>query len=252
MPALFGRHLVDKTIFLGLKEMAENLPEFCERIQPAYLDAEQASEYADIAGALKDAVKQLIVTCGPGGAMKLLGPMLNCLMAWPDHPYDWSVVGYTDRAGAYHPVVRPANLDPKIVRPKERELLDLIHAERAEGRQVWVFCEYTDKIPVLKRLADLCPKARFKTETLLSSLDQSKREDWIAARGKNADVVLSHPGLVKTALDLFDKRGNHNFSTLIFYETGWSAFTMRQAARRCPAMCCTCTTRARRRSNAWN
>jgi len=232
MPALFGRHLVDKTIFLGLKEMAENLPEFNERIQPAYLDDAQQAAYGKISGALQAAVRDLIRQCGPGGAMKILGPMLNCLMAWPDYPFDWSLVGYTDREGAFHPVVKPANLDRKIIRPKERLLLDTIHSERAEGRQVWVFCEYTDKIPVLKRLAELSAAEGLKTETLFSSVDQSKREDWIAKHGKNADVVFSHPGLVKTGLDLFDKRGNHNFSTLIFYETGWSAFTMRQAARR--------------------
>ena len=68
-------------------------------------------------------------------------------------------------------LVRPANLDAKIVRPKEQTLLDLIRAEWAEGRQVWVFCEYTDTIPVLRRLAGLAAKAGFGTEMLLSSLD---------------------------------------------------------------------------------
>jgi hypothetical protein len=33
-------------------------------------------------------------------------------------------------------------------------------------------------------------------------------------------------------LDLFDKNGNHNFPTLIFYEMGYNPFTLRQASRR--------------------
>jgi hypothetical protein len=45
--------------------------------------------------------------------------------------------------------------------------------------------------------------------------------------------VISHPKLVETGLDLFSKRpGGHNFSTLIFYETGYNLFTLRQASRR--------------------
>jgi hypothetical protein len=44
--------------------------------------------------------------------------------------------------------------------------------------------------------------------------------------------VLSHPKLVETGLDLFDKAGSYNFSTLIFYQTGYNLFTMRQASRR--------------------
>ena len=44
--------------------------------------------------------------------------------------------------------------------------------------------------------------------------------------------MISHPGLVETGLDLFDKRGTFNFSTLMFYQTGYGLFTLRQASRR--------------------
>jgi hypothetical protein len=33
-------------------------------------------------------------------------------------------------------------------------------------------------------------------------------------------------------LDLFDKGGAYNFSTLVFYQTGYNLFTLRQASRR--------------------
>jgi hypothetical protein len=45
-------------------------------------------------------------------------------------------------------------------------------------------------------------------------------------------VVISHPKLVETGLDLFDKGGRHNFPTICFYESGYNLFTLRQAARR--------------------
>src|ERR1700681_3970805 len=43
---------------------------------------------------------------------------------------------------------------------------------------------------------------------------------------------VSHPRLVETGLDLFDKGGRHNFPTICFYETGYNLFTLRQASRR--------------------
>jgi hypothetical protein len=67
---------------------------------------------------------------------------------------------------------------------------------------------------------------------LKANVDLSKREEWIARNGKGVDVVISHPKLVETGLDLFDKGGNHNFCTLIFYQTGYNLFTLRQASRR--------------------
>lgn len=58
-------------------------------------------------------------------------------------------------------------------------------------------------------------------------------EDWIAEHGREFDVMLSHPKLVSTGLDLFSKvQGGHNYATIVFYETGYNLFDMRQAARR--------------------
>ena len=53
------------------------------------------------------------------------------------------------------------------------------------------------------------------------------REAWYEARLKEGvQVVVCHPKLVETGLDLLD------FPTLYFYETGYSLFTLRQASRR--------------------
>ena len=47
-----------------------------------------------------------------------------------------------------------------------------------------------------------------------------------AAEGRRAEVVICHPKLVETGLDLLA------FPTLYFYETGYSLHTLRQASRR--------------------
>ena len=45
MPPLFGRHLIDKCVFLGLNEVAHNLPPFSEECIPVRMDKELATAY---------------------------------------------------------------------------------------------------------------------------------------------------------------------------------------------------------------
>ena len=54
-----------------------------------------------------------------------------------------------------------------------------------------------------------------------------RRETWVEERVKQGvDVVICHPRLVQTGLDLID------FPTLVWYETDYSVYVMRQASRR--------------------
>ena len=54
-----------------------------------------------------------------------------------------------------------------------------------------------------------------------------RREAWVAKRvEEGVDVLVCHPRLVQTGLDLVE------FPTLIWYETDYSVYTMRQASRR--------------------
>ena len=54
-----------------------------------------------------------------------------------------------------------------------------------------------------------------------------RREAWVEERVKQGvDVVICHPRLVQTGLDLID------FPTLCWFETDYSVYTMRQASRR--------------------
>jgi len=58
-------------------------------------------------------------------------------------------------------------------------------------------------------------------------VDTCKREAGYASQVKDGvQVVICHPKLVETGLDLLD------FPTIIFYESGYSLHTLRQASRR--------------------
>jgi superfamily II DNA or RNA helicase len=131
-------------------------------------------------------------------------------------------------------VVTPKSLDPATIYPKERKLIDLCLAEKKAGNQVWVYVNMTGKRNIQPRLKSLLEAHGLKVGVLRSGdVDPKAREDWIAKHGREFDVMISHPKLVSTGLDLFSKaQGGHNYSTIVFYQTGYNLFDLRQAARR--------------------
>ena len=59
MPVLFGRHLIDKAVFLGLGEVAAGLPPLQEECVPVAMDAELARAYTQD-------VEEPLAPCQPG------------------------------------------------------------------------------------------------------------------------------------------------------------------------------------------
>lgn len=227
MPTLFGRHLMKNTIFLALEDVADNLPDLEERVWPVEMDDTMAEAYQVMESSLKDAIKQMLVR----GDRRLLGVMLNTLLAWPDYPYGWDSVGYNE-GDVYIPVCSPENLDPDVITPKEQRLVDVVQYCVSQGHQCWVYCTFNSTHDVQTRLERILKGAGLRVAGLRASVSPTKREEWIARWGPRVDVCVSHPQLVETGLDLFDKHGSYNFSSLIFYETGYNPFVLMQAGRR--------------------
>lgn len=228
VPTLFGKHLLGNSVYLSLAEISDRLPPLREIVLPVQMGRRLAEEYQRVEKALVETNKDLLQK----GSRRLLGAMIQTLLCYPDHPRGWNTVGYRDAEGGRHPVVRPADLGDGVD-PKEEELLRICRAEKEAGRQCWVYVQYTGERNVQQRLVDLLEQDGFSVGQLKAAVPLAKREEWIADQGKDVDVVVSHPKLVETGLDLFCKRGDgHNYSSLIFYETGYNLFTLRQAARR--------------------
>lgn len=227
MPTLFGRHLIDKCVFLSLAEVADNLPPLDEFVLPVALDEEQQAAYQQIEDDLARAIRVMVRR----GDRRLLAKMLRTLLGYPDHPYDFGDVGYRD-GERFRFVTRCPDLDRDVVRPKEQALLDLVAQEKADGRQVWVYLQMTLKRDAQLRLERLLTDAGHRVKIMRSKVPLLKREPWIAQHGPGVDVMLSHPQLVETGFDLFDQASGHNFCTLVFYQTGYNLFTLRQAAGR--------------------
>jgi hypothetical protein len=228
MPPLFGKHLIDKCVFLSLNEVADNLPLLTEECIPVHMDPELAHAYRhQVEQPLKEAIKEMLKRQD----RRLLGTFLQTLLAYPDYPFGWEPIGYR-KLNEFVTVTVPPSLDESTLRPKEKALIDLVQAEKSKRRKVWVFVQYTDKHDVQTRLEHLLKKNGLQVGTLRSSVPLARREEWINKHGHQVDIVISHPRLVETGLDLFDKGGRHNFPTLVFYETGYNLFTLRQASRR--------------------
>lgn len=257
MPTLFGNHMLDKCIFMGLSEMVDNLPLLTERVISCELDPQLRKEYDRIETTLREAIRQMLQR----GDKRLLGAMLRVLLTYPDHPYGFDTIGYMDKGLSpdgipvqqFIPVVTPKDLPADLPsgepRPKEEALLAELAAQFVRGNQVWVYVQDTNKYDVQERLKELIESQEFAARYALSrplrcgilrsnTVSTEDREDWIEEHGNKYDVMLSHPQLVQTGLDLFspewDERtgSGHNFSSIIFWQCGYEAFILRQAARR--------------------
>lgn len=221
----------------------------------------QKLEYERIESVLKSECRELLIR----GSMKLLGTMLWTTLGWPDFCYaDWGrddeaakslaranansataflesqhTVGYWDkphskRSDNWRGVMTPATLDRQVIYPKEDRLLDICLRHKAAGHQVWVYAQMTQQRNVTTRLKELLERSGLRVGLMRSGdVDPKEREDWIAEHAREFDVVICHPKLVSTGLDLFSKApGGHNFNVLVFYQTGYNLFDMRQASRR--------------------
>ena len=130
-------------------------------------------------------------------------------------------------------VATPPTLDRETLWPKERKLLEILRQEKEQSRQSWVFACYTNTHPVLGRLEKIIQDAGFTVKVLdAAKVPTRHRSEWIAENAPGVDVIVSHPQPVRTGLTLFDAAGRHNFPSIIFAETGYDLFTLRQASRR--------------------
>ncbi len=216
------RYVVPITAFLKLRDIGGNvLPTSQEVFVEVQMDEVQRQVYDAMATVLRDALKRSLLA----GDHTLLGVVLNVLLAWPDCAFR--------EENVFHPHKRtllasaPALYSELELMPKERDLLDLCLQERRQGRRVLVYTLYTATRDTTARLKVALDRAGFKTAVLRSTVEASKREDWLADQvERGVDVIVTNPELVKTGLDLLD------FPTIAFMQTGYNVYTLQQAARR--------------------
>jgi len=233
MPGLFGKHLMQNLLFLSLQDVSDDLPDLDEAVVPIEMDAEQRENYTFVEDTLREAIKEMLARKD----RRLLGQMLHTLLGYTDHPYGWGEIGYYDtdqRTGTrrFVHVVTPPELCRDAIRPKEQAILDAVLAEKEERRKCWIYVQMTEKRDVIARLESVLSSAGLRVAVLRAKVPTRKREEWIAAKAPGADVILSFPKLVETGVDFFDGQRTYNIPTIMFYQSGYSGKTLRQAASR--------------------
>jgi hypothetical protein len=225
-PLLFGKFLMNTTAFLSLEDIADNLPRYDESVLSVEMDEEHAKAYEELEEDIRAAIRV------HRGNKSLMSILLNTLLLYPDHPYGFEDIW----ARAFDPetkeyvkflVTTPQNLKEDGLYAKERALIADVREELKQGRRCQVYATYTGEKDVTQRLEYVLRQAGFRVAVLRSSVATDKREDWYERQLKGGvEVVICHPKLVETGLDLLA------FPTLYFYETGYSLHTLRQASRR--------------------
>lgn len=216
-------YLIGDTVFVRLEDVATDLPPYNEKVHLIPLDEEsgQSEAYRKLSGDLYAA----LVAALASGSKRLLGAYLQALLSWPDACTREETVLDAERGMVL--ASAPA-LPADRLYPKEQALVDLCLTEKRRGRRVLIYVTHTGTRDITPRLQEVLGDAGLRVRVLKSdTVRAEKREDWVADRVREGlDVLICHPRLVQTGLDLVA------FPTIWFHEPEYSVYTMRQASRR--------------------
>ena len=234
MPTLYGRHLIGNTIFLSLKDVAADLPAYDEHPTPVRMSADLAEPYREMEGEAQGRRGRALAARQPPTSLR------RCSMpCWPIPiiPMTGSPSGtwMTGRPqGDSCTVTAPPTLDSNTPLAQGTEAPgDPAPRRRPRAGSAGCSASTPAPIPCLERLEKIIQEAGFTVKVLdADKVPTRSRSAWIAKNAPGVDVIISHPQPVRTGLTLFDAMGAHNFPSLIFYETGYDLFTLRQASRR--------------------
>jgi SNF2 family DNA or RNA helicase len=222
-PLLLPDLLLERSAFVRLEDINDALPAYDEIIVSVDMNEEQKDAYRALERKLTEATRKALAR----GDMRMLGKMLQSLLAYPDGCRTAEEV-YLEVAGIEQLIASAPALDIDLL-TKENRLLEILAAEKKQGRKVAVFLEHTGTRDLLPVLNEKITQNGFSPLILRSqTVAPEKREEWLDENLQTGryDCLLCNPNLVKTGLDLLE------FPTIIFFQCGYSVFTLRQASRR--------------------
>ncbi len=224
--ALF--HIIGNTVFLRLADVASGLPPYEEQVMLSSMDSEEDATGYSQRSAYNTVYEELrlkLAEALKAGSKRLLATYLQTLLAYPDGCTRGETV-FDPRSGDAIVQVQP--LSEEKLYPKEKALIDMVAAERMEGRRVLVYATHTGTRDITERMDDMLTRHGFRVAVMKAdAVAPDRREEWVAEKVKQGiDVMICHPRLVQTGLDLID------FPTLVWFETDYSVYVSRQASRR--------------------
>ena len=225
-PMLFGRFLMSLGAFISLEDISEALPPYKEEVVAVEMDPPLRKAYEQLEEDIKNALKE------HRGNQSVVSVALNALLLYPDRPfhlgnlYGSEYDPETQRREKFL-IAETQDLDEECVYAKERALVDEVKSELARGRRCQIYAVYTQKRDVTRRLERILTNEGVQAPVLTTEVPPEAREAWYERQLRaGVQAVICHPKLVQTGLDLIE------FPTILFYQTGYSIYVLRQASRR--------------------
>ena len=191
--ALF--HIIGNTVFLRLADVASGLPPYEEQVMLSSMDSEEDSTGYSQRSAYNtvfDELRKRLAVALKAGSKRLLATYLQTLLAYPD--------GCTRGETVFDPrtediIVQVPPLSEERLYPKEKALVDLVAAERMEGRRVLVYATHTGTRDITGRMDDILTRHGFRVAVMKAdAVAPDRREAWVADRVKQGiDVLICHP-----------------------------------------------------------
>jgi hypothetical protein len=225
-PLIFGKFLMGSTAFVTLEDIAAYLPSYEESVVEVEMDEDLAKAYSEMEKDIRDALAQ------HRRNRSLMSLMMHRLLLYPDHPFGIGEIwgkAFDPAGQCYEPflVTTAPDLPQEFIYGKEHKLINDIRDQLRQGRRCQVYATFTGAHDTGARLEKVLRQAGFRVAVLRQTVPTLKREAWYQDRlREGVEVVICHPKLVETGLDLLW------FPTIYFYQTGYSLHTLRQASRR--------------------
>jgi superfamily II DNA or RNA helicase len=219
-PLVVGVFLIDKAVFVRLSDFAEKLPLFNEHPVPCRLHPKLEEGYSSLLR-YKDALRDCI------NPAKIQSSAIQALLAYPDTHGPEEI--YDDGGGEEGPqlVLEAPWADiPVGETEKEWKFLEIVKNARSRGKKVLVYTTQSNKRDLQPRIKKLLDMHGIRSTILTRKVSTAGRERWIRANAPKVDVLICHPRLVATGLDLLE------FPVIVFFDTGYSTYLLRQASRR--------------------
>ncbi len=229
---LLVRELIDHSIWCGLPDMAFSLPPYVEIPIPVDLPPEIQSHY----DREKKRMIDYLLDCKQAGDGSFLGVYLQAALRYPSSCFRAKPVihktPYLDAQGQRieRVVTTLKGFGEDRLYPKEEELLRILREELAADRPCVVFVAQSGTLDIQPRLEALIRQHVPGAKPIIlrsNTVATDERDGWLKkqiAQGNN--VLICHPKLVGTGLDLLD------FKTLVFFEQLYSLYDTAQASRR--------------------
>jgi len=221
-PLWYATKMIAHTISIRLEDLgADALPPYQETVHWIPMSEPQSAWYHRVVNDLGSIAREALVQ----GSQRYLGALLNTSLTLADEP--WRTITVSNPEGEPYTWVPPAELTEALHYPKEAAILAHVQDELAHHRKVWIYTTFTTQHPQGDRLLQRLQDAGIRVAQMTTHIPRPQREAWVAEQvAAGIDVIISHPGLVETGLDLID------FPTILWNSTGYRLTRLRQASRR--------------------